>query len=77
MEAMRTTLALEDDAMGAVQEFSVRRRISLGKAASELIRRGSRYQLGVRKVNGLPVLDALDDIPAITAERVRELLDEE
>jgi hypothetical protein len=25
----------------------------------------------------LPVLDALDDIPAITAERVRELLDEE
>jgi hypothetical protein len=77
MEAMRTTLALEDDAMGAVQEFSVRRRISLGKAASELIRLGSRYQLGVRKVNGLPVLDALDDIPAITAERVRELLDEE
>jgi len=77
MEAMRTTLALEDDAMGAVQEFSVRRRISLGKAASELIRRGSRYQLGVRKVNGLPVLDACDDIPAITAERVRELLDEE
>jgi len=77
MEAMRTTLALEDDAMGAVQEFSVRRRISLGKAASELIRRGSRYQLGVRKVNGLPVLDASGDIPAITAERVRELLDEE
>ncbi|MGA2119380.1 MAG: hypothetical protein ABSH56_32110 [Bryobacteraceae bacterium] len=74
---MRTTLALEDDALGAVREFSVRRRISLGKAASELIRRGSRYQLGVRKVNGLPVLDALGDIPAITAERVRELLDEE
>jgi hypothetical protein len=77
MEAMRTTLALEDDAMGAVQEFSVRRRISLGKAASELIRRGSRYQLGVRKVNGLPVLDASEDIPAITTEQVRELLDEE
>jgi hypothetical protein len=77
MEAMRTTLALEDDAMGAVQEFSVRRRISLGKAASELIRRGNRYQLGVRKVNGLPVLDASEDIPAITTEQVRELLDEE
>jgi len=74
---MRTTLTLEDDAIEAVQEFSVRRGISLGKAASELIRRGSRYQLGVRKVNGLPVLDASGDIPAITAERVRELLDEE
>jgi len=70
-------LTLEDDAIEAVQEFSVRRGISLGKAASELIRRGSRYQLGVRKVNGLPVLDASGDIPAITAERVRELLDEE
>ncbi|MGP8245262.1 MAG: antitoxin [Bryobacteraceae bacterium] len=74
---MRTTLTLEDDAMGAVQDLAVRRRISLGKAASELIRRGSRYQLSVRKVNGLPVLDASDDIPAITAEQVRELLDEE
>ena len=63
--------------MSAIQEFSARRRISLGKAASELIRRGSRYQLGVRKVNGLPVLDASDDIPAITPEQVRELLDEE
>ncbi|MGA2148660.1 MAG: antitoxin [Bryobacteraceae bacterium] len=70
-------MTLEDDAIEAVQEFSVRRGISLGKAASELIRRGSRYQLGVRKVNGLPVLDASGDIPAITAERVRELLDEE
>jgi hypothetical protein len=77
IKVMRTTLTLEDDAIEAVQEFSVRRGISLGKAASELIRRGSRYQLGVRKVNGLPVLDASGDIPAITAERVRELLDEE
>ncbi len=77
MKAVRTTLTLEDDAMGAVQDLAVRRRISLGKAASELIRRGSRYQLSVRKVNGLPVLDASDDIPAITAEQVRELLDEE
>lgn len=77
IKVMRTTLTLEDDAIEAVQEFSVRRGISLGKAASELIRRGSRYQLGVRKVNGLPVLDASGDMPAITAERVRELLDEE
>ena len=49
----------------------------MGRAASELIRRGARYQLGTRKLNGLPVFDAPDEFPAITTERVRELLDEE
>jgi hypothetical protein len=49
----------------------------LGKAASELVRRGARYQVGTRKVNGLPVLAAPDDFPLITSERVRELSDEE
>ena len=49
----------------------------MGRAASELIRRGVCYQLGIRKLNGLPVFDAPYDFPAITSERVRELLDEE
>jgi hypothetical protein len=49
----------------------------MGRAASELIRRGVRNRLGTRKLNGLPVFDAPDDFPAITTERVRELLDEE
>ena len=74
---MRTTLSLEDDAVEAIQAYAKSRRLSLGKAASELIRRGTRYQLGSRKVNGLPVLNASDDFPVITSERVRELLDEE
>ena len=74
---MRTTLALEDDAMKAIQSYAKNRRLSLGKAASELIRRGTRYQLGTRKVNGLPVLVAPEEFPVITTERVRELLDEE
>ena len=74
---MRTTLSLENDAVKAIQAYARSRRLSLGKAASELIRRGTRYQLRTRKVNGLPVLDAPDDFPVITTERVRELLDEE
>jgi len=74
---MRTTLSLEDDAIKAIRAYARTRRLSLGKAASELVRRGSRYQLGVRKVNGLPVFDASDDFPEITSERVRELADEE
>ena len=74
---MRTTLSLEDDVIESVQAYARNHRLSLGKAASELIRRGTRYQLGTRKANGLLVLDAPDDFPVITTERVRELLDQE
>jgi hypothetical protein len=68
---------LEDDAITTVRAYASRHRLSLGKAASELIRRGARYQLRTRKVNGLPVFDAPAEFPLITAERVAELLDEE
>jgi hypothetical protein len=74
---MRTTLSLEDDAVEAIRAYAKSRQLSLGKAASELVRRGARYQVGTRKVNGLPVLDASDDFPVITSARVRELCDEE
>ena len=74
---MRTTLSLEDDAIKAVRAHARTNQLSMGRAASELIRRGLRYQLGTRKLNGLPVFDAPDDFPAISTERVRELLDEE
>ena len=74
---MRTTLSLESDAIKAIQAYARSRHLSLGKAASELVRRGAHYQVGTRKVNGLPVLDASDDFPVVTSERVRELCDEE
>jgi len=74
---VRTTISLEDDAVEAIQAFARSRRLSLGKAASELIRRGSLFQLGTKRKNGLPVLDASDDFPVITTEHVHELLEEE
>ncbi len=74
---MRTTLSLEDDAIRAIHAYAKRRRLSLGRAASELVRRGAGYQIGIKKVNGLPVLDASEEFPVITSKRVRELCDEE
>lgn len=74
---MRTTLALETDAVKAVRSYARRRRVSMGKAASELIRRGARFQLGVKMVNGLPVLDMPDDFPVITPELVKQLQEEQ
>jgi hypothetical protein len=73
---VRTTLALEDDAIKAVQAYAKGKRLSLGKAASELIRRGARFQLTTHERNGLPVFDVPEDFPLITSDRVRELLDE-
>lgn len=63
--------------MVAIQAYARNYRLSLGRAASELIRRGACYQLGIRKVNGFPVLDASDEFPSITTEQVRGLSDEE
>lgn len=74
---MRTTLSLEKDADKAIRSYAKRNRISMGKAASELIRRGTRYQLGTRIVNGITVFDVPEDFPVITAEQVQEILDEE
>ena len=74
---MRTTLTLENDAARAIRLYAERRGISLGKAASELMRRGTRYELRTRMVNGIPVFDVPEDFPLITAQQVREILDEE
>jgi len=74
---MRTTLALDDDAAEAIRMHARKRGLSRGKAASDLIRRGARYQLAVRRLNGLPVLDAPAGFPAISTKRVRDLLAEE
>jgi hypothetical protein len=57
---MRTALVLEADAMKALQAYARNHYLPLGQAASELIRRGMRFQVGTRKVNGLPVFDAPD-----------------
>lgn len=74
---MRTTLSLEDDAVKAVQAFARGNKLPLGKAASELIRRGARYRLARRMRDGFPEFVIPEGFPVITAEQVQDLLDEE
>lgn len=74
---MRTTLAIADDAFAEIQAYARDRGVSLGEAASELVRRGARYQLGVKRINGLPVFDAPEEFPIITTARVRSLAEDE
>ena len=74
---MRTTLALEGDAIQILRAHALERGLSLGEAASDLIRNGSRYQLTTRPVNGLAVFDVPADFPLITDEMVRRLSEDE
>jgi hypothetical protein len=74
---MRTTLALDDDAIELIKAFARKRHLSFGRAASELIRRGVSFQLGTTNLNGFPVFNVPDGFPVITTEQVRELSEEE
>ena len=70
---MRTTLSLDDDLVPSVKIYAESRDISVGKAVSELVRKGLRAPLQTRVVNGFHVVDLPPDSPTITSERVREL----
>jgi hypothetical protein len=70
-------LALDSDAITAVQAYAKAHDVSMGKAASELIRRGAKFRLSVRMVNDIPVLDASADFPSISPGMVGGASDEE
>jgi len=73
---MRTTLSLDDDIIESVKTFAEGRDLSLGKAVSELVRRGLRAPMRTKIVNGFHVVDLPEDSPMVTDEQVRKLLDE-
>jgi hypothetical protein len=74
---MRTTLNLDDDVVPVVKRYAESRSLALGKAASELIRRGAAARLPTRVVNGLEVFDLPPDSPLVTTKCVRDLEAEE
>jgi hypothetical protein len=70
---MRTTLAIDDDVLEQVKEYAESRKMSVGKAASDLIRRGISRPAPTHMENGLRVFSRSSDSPLITAELVRRL----
>ncbi len=70
---MRTTLNLDDDVFEVVKRYAESRSVSIGKAASDLVRRGVTASHPTRKVNGLLVFDLPSDSPVVTSEQVKEL----
>jgi len=70
---MRTTLNLDDDVFELLHQYAASRSVALGKAASELVRKGAASRTPTRIVNGVVVFEVPADGPKITPERVREL----
>jgi hypothetical protein len=70
---MRTTLNLDDDVLQMVRSYAESRALTLGKAISELVRKGLREPMRTHTVNGIDVVDLPPDSPQITTRRVKDL----
>lgn len=74
---MRTTLNLDDDVVGLLKDYAESRSVALGKAASDLMRRGLTAPMQTRMVNGFCTIVLPEDSPVVTSERVKQLLEDE
>jgi hypothetical protein len=70
---VRTTLNLDDDVLQMVRQYSEARSLALGKAASELMRKGFATPTPTHLVNGVVVFDLPPDTPAVSTENVKSL----
>jgi hypothetical protein len=79
---MRTTLNIDDDALMAARHEAQRERLSLGEAASRLIRRGAMAaDPAFSRAEGFPLRGRFALLPArdevLTSAQVRQLMDRE
>lgn len=70
---MRTTLNLDDDVLRNAKQYADSRSLTMGKAVSELVRKGLRAPVAIRWENGIPVFDVPADGEVITVEHVKKL----
>ncbi len=74
--AMRTTITLDDETAKIATQYARGRGVSLSKAITELIQRGTRTRPRIKYVDGWPVLDLPKRKEPLTTERVKELENE-
>jgi hypothetical protein len=67
---MRTTLTLDDDILKEAAKRAKEFKIPLGKAVSDLVRRGLQAAPPVKQANGLVVFDPAEGSPRITMRKV-------
>ncbi|NWG14138.1 MAG: hypothetical protein HXY20_11450 [Acidobacteria bacterium] len=71
---MRTTITLDDDILHEAAKRARILKISLGKAVSDLARRGMQATPPVKHADGLVAFDPPQGSPKITMPKVREAL---
>ena len=76
---MRTTLEIDDDVMRVAREIAQLKRQGIGRAISDLARRGLVPEVApvVELKNGIPVWIHGPGAIAVTSEMVRNLAEEE
>ena len=75
---MRTTLDIEDDLLQAARELAARRRTTIGKVVSDLLRRGFEAPPAAKVGNGVPLLPRpRRGSHRLTMETVNSLRDQE
>ncbi len=76
---MRTTLEIDDDVMHAARELARLKNQGLGRAISDLARRGLMPEIAptVELRDGIPVWTHGPGAVAVTSEMVRNLVDDE
>jgi hypothetical protein len=70
---VRTTINLDDDVFPLIKKYAESHRVPLGRAASELVRRGLTAKLPTRIVKGLTVFELPAGSPQVTTQQVRRL----
>jgi hypothetical protein len=73
---MRTTLTLADDAVAVARKLARRKRMTLGQAVSELVRRGASRPVPTSERNGLTLIRLSERTTPVTVASVDELLDD-
>jgi hypothetical protein len=68
---MHTTLNLDDDVYQLVRHYAESRSQPLGKAVSELVKRGLNSPRRTKLVNGFHVLELPPDTPPVTMEHLK------
>lgn len=64
---------MDDDVLQEVKAYAKSRDVALGKAVSDLVRRGLHAPLRTRVVNGFHVADLPPSSERVTAEDIKKL----
>ena len=73
---MRTTINLPDDVYEAARSVATAKRVSLGEAVGELVRRGLRPRAVFETKKPFPCFELPEDAETITWQRTLEAEDE-